>query len=141
MTYTGTTWRAMKVVIEVDANSLAEADTIAAADYRASNQHVTEPLGQVEWFTPITTGATMKQFTKKQDESVGGYQSSVAEAAEYLADLADDAEAYFDEKSEKWQESDAGAAYLDWKDSLRTAADSLSTASDDLGNVSSSPSA
>lgn len=37
---------------------------------------------------------------------------------EVLDEAKGDAESYFDERSEKWQESDRGSAYSDWKDKL-----------------------
>lgn len=35
-----------------------------------------------------------------------------------LDDIVSEAETYYDERSEKWQESDAGSAYSDWKDGI-----------------------
>lgn len=42
-----------------------------------------------------------------------------------LDEAATDAETYFDERSEKWQEGDAGSAYSEWKDELSNARDTL----------------
>jgi len=46
-------------------------------------------------------------------------------AREILDDAASAAEEYFDERSEKWQEGDAGQAYDEWKNRLRTLADDM----------------
>ena len=42
-----------------------------------------------------------------------------------LDDAASDAEAYYDERSEKWQGGDAGQAYAEWRDELANARDTL----------------
>jgi F0F1-type ATP synthase membrane subunit b/b' len=44
-----------------------------------------------------------------------------------LEDEANAAEAYADDRSEKWQESDRGQAYNEWKDRLRSLADDAAT--------------
>lgn len=55
--------------------------------------------------------------------------SEAAEAKEEVREILDDAameaEAYYDERSEKWQEGDRGQAYSDWKDRLRELADAV----------------
>lgn len=47
------------------------------------------------------------------------------EALSALDDAATEAETYYDERSEKWQEGDAGQAYSEWKDELANARDAL----------------
>ena len=42
-----------------------------------------------------------------------------------LDDAAMSAEEYYDERSEKWLESDAGEVYGEWKDNLRRLADEI----------------
>jgi DNA repair exonuclease SbcCD ATPase subunit len=46
------------------------------------------------------------------------YNSALADALSFAEDVATDAQEYFDNKSEKWQESDKGAAHTDWMDTL-----------------------
>ena len=38
--------------------------------------------------------------------------------AEIIREAHQDADSYYDEKSEKWQEGDRGSAYGDWRDEL-----------------------
>ena len=54
-------------------------------------------------------------------------QANAARELAYAAldEAAADADTYFDERSEKWQESDAGSTYSDWKDELANARDVL----------------
>lgn len=47
------------------------------------------------------------------------------EAYAALDEAANDAEAYYDERSEKWQEGEAGSLYSEWKDELASARDQL----------------
>jgi polyhydroxyalkanoate synthesis regulator phasin len=47
------------------------------------------------------------------------------EAYSVLDDLVNEAQAYFDERSEKWQESDAGSAYQSWISDMENARDQL----------------
>jgi hypothetical protein len=47
------------------------------------------------------------------------------DAARVLDDAATEAELYFDERSEKWQEGEAGERYAEWRDELRRLADDL----------------
>ena len=46
---------------------------------------------------------------------------------EILDEAANEAETYFDEKSEKWQEGERGQAYSEWKDALGNARDLAAT--------------
>lgn len=48
-----------------------------------------------------------------------------AEAAEIMDGAANDAESYFDEKSEKWQEGERGEIYGEWRNRLREVADAI----------------
>lgn len=55
----------------------------------------------------------------KEDETL------IEQAADALEAAAQEARDYFDEKSEKWQESDAGVSYSAWAEELENAADVL----------------
>lgn len=41
-------------------------------------------------------------------------QEVIDEGSAFLATVREDAQSFFDDKSEKWQESEAGEAYGDW---------------------------
>lgn len=47
------------------------------------------------------------------------------EARDIMDEAANDAESYYDERSEKWQEGDRGQAYSEWKDRLRSVAEAI----------------
>ena len=70
------------------------------------------------------------KFIKAQEEADAIYVSIVEEINEakeevrgILDDVANEAEEYYDDKSEKWQESERGEAYGEWRDKLRELAD------------------
>lgn len=54
------------------------------------------------------------KLTKKQhkelSEAIGAYENACSELSQMLTDILDEWQSEFDEKSEKWQESDAGQA-------------------------------
>jgi hypothetical protein len=45
------------------------------------------------------------------------------DAHEFCSGIADDIDAYIDERSESWQEGDKGCAFIEWKDSWSEASD------------------
>jgi len=45
---------------------------------------------------------------------VTAFNEQVDKANDFIEAVHDDQQAYFDEKSDKWQEGDAGSAYADW---------------------------
>ncbi|WNM70219.1 hypothetical protein [Myxococcus phage Mx1] len=51
------------------------------------------------------------------EERLKDYNEALDEARGFRDDVVADMEAYVDERSEKWQDSDAGSAYISWKDS------------------------
>ena len=48
------------------------------------------------------------------------YRDAVSAANEWRDNLHGDAQSYFDERSEKWQEGDAGQQYSAWLDTIGT---------------------
>jgi DNA anti-recombination protein RmuC len=46
--------------------------------------------------------------------TVNDYNEAVQAAEEFRADMLSQMQSYFDEKSEKWQEGEAGQAYQQW---------------------------
>lgn len=66
-------------------------------------------------------------------EAAGAALQEVAnEASEFVAQLEADARAYFDDKSEKWQEGDTGQAYDAWVETLGEIANDLGSVDVDL---------
>lgn len=51
---------------------------------------------------------------QKLNEAAEAYRAKLVEAQEFCASVADEIRAYFDDKSEKWQESERGQAYEEW---------------------------
>ena len=49
----------------------------------------------------------------------------ITHALEVLDDAATNAMDYLEERSEKWQESDAGGEYQEWLEAIETARDAL----------------
>jgi uncharacterized protein YukE len=50
----------------------------------------------------------------KVDEAKEALQTAVEEANEWLDEMRSDAQSYYDERTEKWQEGDAGQTYQEW---------------------------
>ncbi len=59
--------------------------------------------------------AALSQKTNEQREIV----------YDVLSEYADDAEQYYDERSEKWRDSDVGQSFYDWKEEVSAAKDSF----------------
>jgi hypothetical protein len=45
---------------------------------------------------------------------VANFNTKVTAANEFVEQIHEEQQSFFDEKSEKWQEGDAGSAYTDW---------------------------
>ncbi len=85
----------------------------------------------------------MKKFNKTQIEELGRHRNAIDDAntafetaanalketldaaADFLDPLAEEAQSFFDERSEKWQEGDAGCSYSAWAEALKDVADEL----------------
>lgn len=76
--------------------------------------------------------ASIEEKKVKIEEALAKFQESIApilsdaeddrqELFGVLDDLVNEMESYFDEKSEKWQEDDAGSQYSEWKDQIDNA--------------------
>ena len=81
-----------------------------------------------------SASAAISELYEELDNTRQRFESEIAEikskigeakqdAWEVLDDAANQAESYYDERSEKWQEGDRGQAYSEWKDELRRLAD------------------
>jgi hypothetical protein len=75
---------------------------------------------------------SLREYAEARANAADSLAACVNELNEHREELhaildrfASDAEGYFDERSDKWQESDAGSVYSDWKDDLRRLADEL----------------
>lgn len=70
-----------------------------------------------------------KEATKLFDEIIAPaleeYNKSVNNAADFADNIASEAEAYFDAKSEKWQEGDTGQGYQSFVDAWKEIASNL----------------
>lgn len=53
-------------------------------------------------------------FNRLKDE-IEAYNEIVQEAEGWRSDIVGEMDAYYEDRSEKWQEGDTGSAYFDWK--------------------------
>jgi hypothetical protein len=82
--------------------------------------------------------ATIKLIEEKCGELRGAGQA----LAEALQEAHDDAQEYFDDRSENWQEGERGEAYQEWIDSLdalRDTAEGIADIADELDDVPEAP--
>ena len=79
-----------------------------------------------------TLALELTELGEKYDEIVAAVEKANELIAEFnaddtarnmLAQFAEDAETYAEERSEKWAESEAGEAYTSWAEELREMAD------------------
>lgn len=64
----------------------------------------------------------LDEHRAKIDAACFDYNNAASELRDIIAELAQEAGDYFDDRSEKWQESAAGEQYAAWKESLESAA-------------------
>lgn len=69
--------------------------------------------------------ALAEKFREDSQEIISGMEDAKERAREIMDDAALSAESYHDDKSEKWQESERGEAYAEWRDRLREVADAV----------------
>jgi len=74
--------------------------------------------------------ADIETAIREVNSVVQEYNDTLAEAQGWLEDLGSSIESYMDEKSEKWQEGDAGSAFSEWKDAIENAASELTDLED-----------
>jgi uncharacterized coiled-coil DUF342 family protein len=53
-------------------------------------------------------------WRQRAKEAIGGYNNEVDELREVYTQAAEEAQEYYDERSETWQSSDAGNKYAEW---------------------------
>jgi DNA repair exonuclease SbcCD ATPase subunit len=56
-------------------------------------------------------------------EAFEAYKEAITDGRDVMEEIASEAENYYDDKSEKWQEGEKGEAYGEWRDRLRELAD------------------
>lgn len=54
------------------------------------------------------------EIERKLNEKIADLNAIVEEANSLREEIESDAQSYYDEKSEKWQEGDRGSSYSDW---------------------------
>ncbi len=59
---------------------------------------------------------TQKEAFEKVQAALDAYNNSVDQAREFVDDIKSEMQSYYDERSEKWQEGDAGSNYQSWID-------------------------
>ncbi|MCW2275116.1 hypothetical protein GJ654_10305 [Rhodoblastus acidophilus] len=74
----------------------------------------------------------MKKLTKAQQEELAKHLEALRAADEFISGLADAMNDYEGERSEKWSNSDAGAAYVEWREGYEAV---QSTLQDLIGDV------
>ena len=87
----------------------------------------------------------MKKLSKAQkatiEEKCGELRTAGGELADMLRDAIDDAQAYFDDRSENWQEGEKGEAYQEWIDGLQEALDTAEGIADTADELDDAPDA
>jgi hypothetical protein len=56
----------------------------------------------------------MNETWERVESALLSLNEKIIEAEEWRGDMASEMQDYFDERSERWQESDAGSNYQDW---------------------------
>jgi hypothetical protein len=69
--------------------------------------------------------ALFAEFREKFEPLVEAINEKRQAAHDVLDDIVREADEYFDDKSEKWQEGDRGVAYEEWKNNLSVERDNL----------------
>ena len=81
----------------------------------------------------------MRRVPKATLSRITELQGYVQELADLLSDLAQDAENYAAERSDRWHDSDAGADYSEWADGLQDRAEEAQSVADEVGSLSPAP--
>lgn len=64
----------------------------------------------------------LEELAQPVADAVERYNEALANAREFCEGVASEMESYYDERSEKWQDGDAGSNYSAWKDAWDDAA-------------------
>jgi len=101
----------------------------------------TIPQGTLKHIEALTSalaekGISVANAVAMANEAIGDHNARIAETvADYNATMSDlrttcndifeEADAYYDGRAEKWQDSEAGCAYAQWKENIGNAIDDL----------------
>lgn len=77
-----------------------------------------------------------KGLTKTEADKLSRITERFKEDADWLRELSEKYRDWYDERSENWQESDAGSDFSTWLDSLGDLSDNAQTLIDDLEGFS-----
>jgi hypothetical protein len=84
-----------------------------------------------EWSEVESTRDELSEAIDRINEAIGGYNKLRQEAQDFVEELASKAQAYADERSEKWADGEAGTAYMEWIDLLTIQLDEVDEVSMD----------
>lgn len=59
--------------------------------------------------------AEISEQIEKLNELIGEYNEITGEVADFRDEIAGEMDDYYNDRSERWQEGEAGSAYMDWK--------------------------
>ncbi len=62
--------------------------------------------------------AALASIRDRLEAAVSTYNERIADLRSVYEDIASEARSYFEDRSERWQESDAGQTYSEWVDQL-----------------------
>jgi len=74
----------------------------------------------------------MRRRHEAVQAAVADLNTTIQEANELITEVHNDQEVYFDERSEKWQEGDAGSAYSDWMQEWDSEIDEVESPEEDF---------
>ena len=67
-----------------------------------------------------TYNGAMSEAWEKVSEALNRLNETITAADEFRSEIESEQEEYYDERSERWQEGDAGQAYQAWKEDWGT---------------------
>lgn len=89
-------------------------------------QEVNEAKSKLE--DAVTTyNAAVEDARSSINDFITAFNTALGNAKDFIEGVRDDAQTEFDEKSEKWQESDRGSQVQSWIDEMEGHADTLDT--------------
>jgi uncharacterized protein YukE len=76
--------------------------------------------------------AEMRKRHEAVQAAVADLNATIQQANELIVEVHDDQEAFYNERSEKWQEGDAGTAYQDWMSEWESEIDEVESPEEDF---------
>jgi hypothetical protein len=74
---------------------------------------------RAQWEEVESTKDALHEALERYNEQIGKYNELAGEARDFVGELESRAQDYHDERSERWQEGDAGANYTAWIDTMQ----------------------